>query len=1063
MKPFGFFLFLALCIVFDAHSQQRPLQSFTNYGSCYQGLKSSKNGRIVWKAEFESLFEIWDYDSEVYPRKYFWKAEKNGSFGLLDPEGEIVLPFEYSKITPIKAGFVAAKGGDSFLFTNTGELLLEFKSYDWFIPFEKGYIVKDDEKFGFLDLELNEVLPAIYDKMHFAQIRYRSEGVKEVFSNRFLTINLNEQTSVYDLQVEKFVIPFTSDYVHLDWVSECASSDLVIQTSQRNADSIRVFNSNGDEVLRTTHSSHVWYELTPLDSCGEQSIQLAYLESDRKMKVFNVKSERYSNEHREIYPMNGYSIYFDENKWGVIYPDFNESKPFSYPKYEMHTYEGIENARKISLASERFNLLFERTWKHDKIDSVLITTTTIKKSRKNEFEDEQFGLINFRTGKKIKTKYSRIRKAKYDGRYYYWAIEQAPKEPNSYSRPILGLDIYDSELTLVREFDDTVDIRFRSHYEQAKHQIVKYRNKMGLINARGEDIVPIKFDACGIREVYSYSKRAKLKELIVTTDESSVRMAVYDYDGNLLISKKYEKMNFLNEFIFASNKGRTADCYNIEGELLIADVESYGFLPFVNEFGNCFDEVDEYHKERPKCIYAVKQNVIYAFVDRSFLRLDENYFKFEENYCYLHHRWLIDQNGKIVTLEPEGIIPRPELYIRSYERLKECSTFLDEYPVPLKQTRKTPEKRPPPANREKPKSYQWKKNPTNKGWFLYDPDGNLTYSQAFDFPTIVGTGYPRVFGQNGKYGFFNGDFQIELEAEFDYLYRNGSFGKKHDQWFIRKGNSNQWSDGFSVISTQKVNGLRFVFNDGEIGLIDDSLNFVIPMTDSLSFLSKYDLVKTLNLRGRYNKKQRHEVDDIIFNATPATVYRQINNVHIVEDAYFHSTAHEKLEFSPVDAKHSDITWELAQLKLQANEDQLFRERVPSYFNKYFYSEITYTRNTPYYGTYSSGNRYADKELFNYKIVNNELIPIQLSDILKTDEQSIETLNKMILKKLTNIQAYGDNCTDINSKVEALKANFLIRGSSIILFSEVRGAFQIELYFSELEKLFKYPNKMLVRY
>ena len=108
------------------------------------------------------------------------------------------------------------------------------------------------------------------------------------------------------------------------------------------------------------------------------------------------------------------------------------------------------------------------------------------------------------------------------------------------------------------------------------------------------------------------------------------------------------------------------------------------------------------------------------------------------------------------------------------------------------------------------------------------------------------------------------------------------------------------------------------------------------------------------------------------------------------------------------------------------------------------------------------DRYKNRELFNYKIVGNNLVQIDLDDIIKTDPASVAKLNKLLTAELTRIQAFGDNCTDLESKLEQLKSNFLIEGYKIVFYWGDRGGFQVEIVFNELKDILRYPKKMLVR-
>ena len=313
MKPIVLSLLLILSIAHMANCQRdAQLKVFTNYGTCQHGLKD-RDGTVVRPAEFDELHYRWHGRYDSRSRIHFWVAKKNGSFGLLTPLGKELIPFRYEHFQIYPEVIVANDNEASYLFTLEGKLIKRFEGFSWVAPSGLGYFFKQNDKYGFLDISFDEVLPPIYDQIQAPTIRHRQEGYKGVISNRFLKLTKGEKSGIFSIEQKKLIAPFTSEHVWLNWVkSDCENSDLLIHISYHDVDRIEIINSSGVKMLSTTHSPSVRYGLTPLDSCGTTSIQLAYIEKDRKMKVLNLKTGKYSNEHDEIYHEKGYSIYFDD-------------------------------------------------------------------------------------------------------------------------------------------------------------------------------------------------------------------------------------------------------------------------------------------------------------------------------------------------------------------------------------------------------------------------------------------------------------------------------------------------------------------------------------------------------------------------------------------------------------------------------------------------------------------------------------------------------------------------------------------------------------------------------
>ena len=706
MKPFFLLLFLNLSIAYSGFSQSNVLKPFTNYGSCYQGLKSSTTGKIVWKAELESLRQIWDGNYWKHPRSYFWLAEKNGSFGIINAKGELLIPFSYKRIAVFSDAIVAEGENAAYLFSLSGEEKLKMEGYSWIHPSEVGYQVERNDKVGFTGFRMNEILPAEYDKIYFCQIVERREGIRELSSNRFLTVEKGEEKAIFDLTQNKWVVPWTSDYIYANWVTSCKESDAIFHLSNSDRPGSRIFNSSGNEALVYSNPRYSRFELTSLDSCGTQSHQLAYLESDHRMKVINLKSGEYSAEHAEIYPLKGYSIYFDKNRWGIISPDFQELKRFSYPKYEIYTYEGMENVPLYSIAEERFSALFKHEY-HELIDSVLITRTEIKPSGKNKRELEQFGLVNFRTGKKIRTKYHEIIRRNLGTQTVFWAYHYNNPHDAYYSKVIGHLDIYDSDLNLVGQLKNIDDAHFDSYERKTFNAIVERDDLKGVVDPFGKIILPIEYDVCNLGYLYSSADKIPYYHCAKRVDPENRninRYGLFTVKGKELIPFGFKSISIDNNLIFASHDRNNHDIFTFDGKVFMSNANTYINARELTEDGQCIGKT---YADKKLHTYFVKGDQLYHSFKGSLELYDSKSFNFSQNYCYLFEWVLIDQNAKVITTEPEGISRRRKYYSNDF--VTNCSTFFEEYPIPKKEVKR----RTPSPKIEAAPTYQWKPGPSS--------------------------------------------------------------------------------------------------------------------------------------------------------------------------------------------------------------------------------------------------------------------------------------------------------------------------------------------------------------
>lgn len=1051
MKKFYFLLIFTVVNLFSVISQpSKELRPFTNYGLCYQGLKSP-DGKIIWPADFESLEKMWDCRSTYNEQKFFWIAEKNGSLGLIDSEGKLMLPFIYSKIHIDQTWIYASDENDVSIFTHTGELNQKAENYNWLFDTPQGFITKRGETYGFIDHELNEILAPTFDVAQFQIIQHSDEGIPEIRSDRFIELQQNNQTGIYDLESLKMVIPFTDSHIGSDWVTTCPESDVIFSIYEESRGTRSIVNSSGKQIIEVSENVYFHLELVPIDSCGIQSIQLGYWSDSMKMNVIDLKKGVSSADYPELFPLKGYSIFYNNKEWGVLDPSLNECGRHHYTKYEkklMGQLSRTPHAR----AYERTMLLFE-TYFHTDIDSLLITRNT-NPPKKNEIqESDLYGLINFRSGKRIDANYSYIGIGHFEQQDYAWVYKNRYFSPE-YIEEISQLDIYNSSLTLVKSFKKSVILEQVGGNSNRDRLIIFNNSKMGVINMRGDEIIPIEFSDCSRLEIFHHQKNKN--ETLFSAGNDGVYY-LYDFDGKLITSETYVTIRGEHEIIRAEREDKLYDIYGASGQVILNGVTDARMANHLDRFGNQL-EFNAYamNPELTRhCYYFLKDKSLYKYHDDTLEILDENDFDFTENYCFFLQWVLIDRTGKIITRDPRGL-PTSRIV---------TSPKLSVYPIPIPETK--PNQQSITAQTVPTKQFEWRQKDINKPneWYLYNGNGLLLYSESFEYPLSDESFGGGIFRQNGKFGYFDNQYNIQLPAVYDFMYRSSSLlTLKDGNWQLHNLKVEKESESYDNISIHWRHKLHFVFKNGKIGLIDDSLNLVVPLTDSIEFLEKYDLVKLLNYQGQSSMKMQHELSGIVFNGKPVEVYRKINNAHILEQAYLYSTANHLLNFSPVNAFRSGLPDAVRNIEFHHNATQQFVDRVPTYYNQYFYSEKKMTWERNWYGDYDYTyleDRYKVLELFNYKIVGDKLVEISLTDILKSDAQSTKKLHELMIRELNEIQAFGANCTDIESKLELLKTNFVIGGYQIVFHWPERGGFSIALTFTELKSIFVSPEKMLV--
>lgn len=175
----------------------------------------------VFLAEKHGKRGLIDYDGEILvPAKYEdvcfdnlgngdFFIKKKGKWGIMDDKGKIILPCEYDYIElyPQESHntivYVVVKNGKFGKIKTDGEVIIPFE-YDgmttW-VEHEKGYhYVYQNKKMGIIDEYGKVLVPPIF------------ESVEHAFSGRALVFD-GKKFGLYDIKTQSFAIPLDYDYL----------------------------------------------------------------------------------------------------------------------------------------------------------------------------------------------------------------------------------------------------------------------------------------------------------------------------------------------------------------------------------------------------------------------------------------------------------------------------------------------------------------------------------------------------------------------------------------------------------------------------------------------------------------------------------------------------------------------------------------------------------------------------------------------------------------------------------------------------------------------------------
>ncbi|QCX37179.1 WG repeat-containing protein [Aureibaculum algae] len=173
----------------------KTLLIFKGKNSSLYGLKD-KSGKVLVKPIFNSINSYGSTKDRIRASLSYGKE------GIIDPKGNIIIPFEYSSFYYNNTHniYTTNKDGKSYLFDYYGNKLLK-ESYDE-ISIEDNYFkVKENGFYGILSADGEELLPIKYDQINYYQqenwFLITKNGVdniiysngKNVFGNKFTSVS----------------------------------------------------------------------------------------------------------------------------------------------------------------------------------------------------------------------------------------------------------------------------------------------------------------------------------------------------------------------------------------------------------------------------------------------------------------------------------------------------------------------------------------------------------------------------------------------------------------------------------------------------------------------------------------------------------------------------------------------------------------------------------------------------------------------------------------------------------------------------------------------------------
>lgn len=1043
--------FLFVAIIHSSFGQNPNLIPFVIYKDCLYGLKNAA-GKVVWKAELDEVKPLvtnWIGYNEQ-PEVVLWLAKKYGLYGILDQKGTLIVPFDYKNIRIDQDSLIVASRPEKIvdLYTYSCVKTKSISGIDDLYACDQGYRVTNDWKWGFLDTNFQQVLPTEYDGVRIPYMA-SDNGITDddIYSDRYLKIEMENKNGIYDRFTEKMIVPPVYDEIDPQWyVKICPASTAAFMTYKNKNSEMGLFDEHGKQVF-TIVKNRFDVVVTPSDSCGTEAlVNLYYRVENGKMVVLNTKTGQKSQDYEELAAIGARSVFREGKKWGVL--DTNLTELYNSKKYAPLFQSLIYYRYPYQFGNwetNRWQTLFSGLeWSDDVI--LISDTTKLPKSKEHDNSCAfKVGMIQYKSGKVIPPKYAKIRVVHCAGRTIFWAFKGVIT-CDELGDHILGVDIYDEQLKLLQSVDGFVELPKDAIQPDELFLVIKEVDdyeKFGAINYKGDEIVPVKYDSYFPIKIPDKSTIIPKRVLYAFQDKSGY--GIFRSNGEVLIPFSHNKIEAVQGILIAETSEKRVRCYDLEGRILLDDCDNSIHATALNEEGKCLVPISNGYNSK-ESTYLFRGNEVYRIANSHVQRIDSTTFHFDGNYLLFAPGHAINRKGELVKIQFRH---------RDFPR-DECSLVFNEmseivYEEPKRTTNYTPP--PPPA--KKP-DYEWKvvygKGKTILGWEVYNSFGNKLHNLLFDYPVNPNDPAKAIFHTNGKFGVFNTTYEIIIQPAYDYIYPyKGYLLYSDSSWSWYSNKTGKYSEAFDAISIFPFGDKQLVFRDGKIGVLNDSLRLVVPMTDSLEMVKNVDLCKLLNIHNKPGRTINPEHLGLIVGIAPEKLYRQRNNALIIQTAYANSSALDAMIIQPVNTNYPQ---NVPNVPFSLRPDKQSGNRHVHVATSSFYSEeISSCHYT------SSMNLYCDKrQLFNYHLINGAFELLQFEDVFKTDQASVNKLDELLLQKITENQTFGAHCADVQAYINELKRNFLITRYGIEFYLESGFNLNLLFYYREIQSVLKEPEK-----
>jgi hypothetical protein len=1025
-------------------------------------------------------------------------------FGRVDLDAQITIPFKYESLSNNynKKPIIAKKDGKFGIIDKDDSILLPFVYDSLFCENPGSIIYSLNGKFGVYSASFETIIPANYDKIsNCAGPKEGHDTYGLFYSDVFFYVTKNGLNGMYKAN-EGEKIPCIYHSIHPVWAilnKDVQIIDYYMFTlgdskTKSGATPYGYLNEAGLEITppMDEYMGMVYFHKKER---GHFAAKYIIARSDKGMWVYNMADGQKSDVFKGIYQMPGGIAFVSDNNWGLLDSNLQIGKTYkkNWPESSQYNRENFPVLNEVHSSSDNASAFQENWYKHGLIP---LTIHKQGEDKKEGYEITKHGLFNPKSGKTIQPVYDHVFPKAVNGELFTWMIEFN----KDYS--ITKIDIYNDKFKRIKRLNTIAHIMSDELDETSMVLVKNDSDKIGGLSFSGETILPFEYGWVERKKGFLKSEYTDNESFYLL--RTAKKVGLFDSHGKQLIPCQYKWIALNNNGTITINEDDKLQLLSNNLTVIFKNFDRT-FSGYRVDSNNLYIPQIDYPQRNQYTDYFIKDSVIYSYNNGSVNRVDSTKIKFTAEYCILKAVWnmqfLIDKTGKIkIDKKGYNIEETEHGYFvshgkKNWFKYDKHGDLIEQSKAPKKTSYYSGGYKPKPSNdwnngyygiKTDEAVFYWK-GAANR-WTLIDSLKKQHYDFTFAYPVFNWHGNSAVFQSQGKFGAFGKDMNIILEPKYDFIYQHGELFlyKLNEKWGVYSRHSDSLiSPIYDEITAATFNNNFMVFKDNKMGVFNSALETVLPLTDTTKIIEDHNLAELIgipssngfntglpNLSGFYVSlmvNNKHNNYTVFAQTDEIDFYRKLNNIHFVEAAHTYSTNNMILEVSNCDVpkalKHKNYQ---ANRKHRLNKTQAIKQRYTVLHNDNYYAEDLSTVYSSLYvfsksqewdcGNYISTDS-VRHSFDNYQIINNELVPITLFDVLKDDQNSREKLDNLLLEELNKTQYLGPGCAILDFYLKQMTEDYSLNETGIYFYLSLNGDYSHNLFLSyeSLTSLLRFPN------